>query len=92
MPSQRALQLTNSSETVTKALAEKPTRPVASLAKGLFKNVKGTVEVGKEESELDKAARCGKFPERPSDLFLKVCAMFEPQVESQSMNAARAAP
>ncbi|KAI0035523.1 hypothetical protein K488DRAFT_43117 [Vararia minispora EC-137] len=72
MPSQRALELCNSTETVTKAFAKKPTRPVSAVTKGIFKRIPPVKDVGKEESELDKAARCGRFPNRPSELFLKI--------------------
>lgn len=70
--------LCHSSDTVAKALTESPTSSVDSVAEKLYKNVKKEKlksTVGKPEltaADLDRAAECGKFTSRPSDLFLSV--------------------
>ncbi|KAI0061253.1 hypothetical protein BV25DRAFT_770703 [Artomyces pyxidatus] len=78
MPSDNVLQLCNSTETVTAALAAHPDQAVSKIVKDLFKKKGAAVKQqstadGKESTdELDRAAQCGKFPYRPSDLFLKI--------------------
>ncbi|KAI0270588.1 hypothetical protein BC834DRAFT_1011250 [Gloeopeniophorella convolvens] len=79
MVSEHVLGLCTSPETVTAALARAPDQSVASVVKSLFKK-KGSAVKEKAESpsaddglgELDLAEKCGRFPHRPSDLFLKV--------------------
>lgn len=72
MPSQRIVELCASQETVIAAIAANPKQPVTKAAKSLFKNHSHANDVHKDGSELDIAAQCGKFPYRPSDLFLTV--------------------
>src|ERR1700677_256641 len=64
--------------TVTSALAASPTDAVESVAEKLYKHVKresSKAKVGEPKIssvDLDRAAECGKFTSRPSDLFLQV--------------------
>ncbi|TDL14124.1 hypothetical protein BD410DRAFT_797330 [Rickenella mellea] len=73
MPSDNVLHLTQSTETVTAALAASPHSAVDQIVKGLFKShPHHSKESPAGENELDRAAQCGKFPYRPSDLFLRI--------------------
>jgi hypothetical protein len=79
MVSRHVLELCNSPTTVISELAKHPEQPVSRVAKQLFKNhgatIKKLTDVSPAEDEEDKLAivtRCGKFPHRPSDLFLQV--------------------
>lgn len=76
MPSQHVIQLCASNETVISALAAEPGKEPTKLANSLFKknlHSHADSDANRDETDLDRAARCGKFPYRPSDLFLKVC-------------------
>jgi hypothetical protein len=79
MVSQHVLDLCTSSTTLISELAKNPDRPVSRVAKKLFKNhgarfkqLTDASPAENEEDELDIVARCGSFPHRPSDLFLRV--------------------
>ncbi|KIJ47284.1 hypothetical protein M422DRAFT_118388, partial [Sphaerobolus stellatus SS14] len=85
MPSEAIFKLTNSDQTLTKAVAENPDKRIHSLISHLFKDAHGAgskaakKEIGKERrredytrEDLDRAAQCGKFPSKPSDLFLMI--------------------
>lgn len=86
MPSQHVIDLCSLSDTVTKALANSPNQEVSKIALNLYTGGSALTTLGsrfkstslqdKNESEvkelLDQVAKCGKFPHRPSDLFLKV--------------------
>ncbi|KAI0050745.1 hypothetical protein FA95DRAFT_1535710 [Auriscalpium vulgare] len=79
MPSDHVLQLCASSETVTAALAKQPNQPVSKIVKELFGKggaaVKEHTTATKDDhhaDDLQKAERCGKFPSKPSELFLKI--------------------
>ena len=80
MPSDTIIALSTGSETITSILAKNPNQDIDALAERLFpkNSVKGeAVRVLKGHSDyspedLARAERCGKFPLRPSDLFLKV--------------------
>jgi hypothetical protein len=74
----KVYELTQDRETVTSALAASQTAAVESVAEKLYKNVKrepSKAKVGDQKlspADLDRAAQCGKFTSRPSDLFLQV--------------------
>jgi hypothetical protein len=76
--SDKVFELIQSKDTVTSALAASPTASVESVAEKLYKNVKrepSKAKVGEQKltpADLDRAAQCGKFTSRPSDLFLQV--------------------
>jgi hypothetical protein len=76
--SDKVYKLVQSKETVTSALAASPTTAVESVAEKLYKTSKresSKAKVGQQEptpADLDRAAQCGKFTSRPSDLFLQV--------------------
>jgi hypothetical protein len=85
MPSQHVIDLCSSSDTVTKSLADNPNQEISKIVSKLFKNSGGNTLTNlsakfkstspkkeNEEELLDQVAKCGKFPYRPSDLFLKV--------------------
>jgi hypothetical protein len=85
MPSDIILELTNSTDTLTKAVSNNPHDEITSLAQKLYaKQVTAGGSAAKKKlgrskthedytlEDLDRAAKCGKFPYRPSDLFLKV--------------------
>lgn len=74
----KVFQLIQSNETVTSVLAASPpSTTVESVAEKLYKHHKsdgkklvvGTPEL--TQADLDRAAQCGKFTTRPSDLFLQ---------------------
>lgn len=75
----KVYQLCQGKETVTSALAAaSPTSTVSSIAEKLYKNERKDASEAKVGSpalsptDLDRAAQCGKFTSRPSDLFLQV--------------------
>jgi hypothetical protein len=76
--SDKVYDLIHGKETVTSALAASPTATVESIAEKLYKNFKcdsSKVKVGERKltpADMDRAAQCGKFTSRPSDLFLQV--------------------
>lgn len=80
MPSNAIYELVTSGKSVTAALEQNPTRAVADVACEVFPEKSRTsTSSGKlrthdeyTEEDLNRAAECGKFPYRPSDLFLKV--------------------
>ncbi len=83
MTADSIVKLCTSDETVTKELAKDPTKEIDKIVDALVKTWKqtekaekkdkGSGDAAKDEKErLDRAANCGKFPYRPSDLFLKV--------------------
>jgi hypothetical protein len=79
MVSRHVLELCTSPTTVISELAKRPDQSVSRVAKQLFKNHGATIKkltdaspAEDEEDELDTVTRCGKFPHRPSDLFLQV--------------------
>ena len=80
--SDKVYKLIQGKETVTSALAASPTVTVDSIAERLYKNVKhdsSKAKVGERKltpADLDRAAECGKFTSRPSDLFLQVPCVF----------------
>jgi hypothetical protein len=80
MPSDGLIALCTSEDTVTRALERNPTAGPFKVGEELFKkghgsSVRRTRGHGDyTPEELDRTAKCGKFPYRPSDLFLKVRA------------------
>ncbi|KAI9430801.1 hypothetical protein H4582DRAFT_2013996 [Lactarius indigo] len=76
MVSEHVLELCTSSTTLIDALAKDPYQPASRVVKQLFKdrgtNFKERAETPPSEDELDLVAKCGKFPCRPGDLFLRV--------------------
>ena len=84
MPSDIILELTNIKDTLTKAVFNNPHEEITTLAHQLYANkliagasaAKNKIGGAKNhedytQDDLDRAAKCGKFPYRPSDLFLK---------------------
>lgn len=78
------IELCQSSETVTAALAASPNSAVSTVADKLYKHIKRrshghcrsrSQDASRELTtfDLDRATECGKFSSRPSDLFLQVC-------------------
>ena len=86
MPSDTIVALATGGETVTSILAKNPNQDIDAVAKRLFPKtlvsrghgetvrqaLKGHPDYSPED--LARAERCGKFPLKPSDLFLKVGA------------------
>lgn len=85
MVSQDIVDLCTSEETLTRAVANTPSKSISKVAKELYKhtghlkrlknslNSKDIVdELAPTKEDLDTAVKCGRFPHRPSDLFLKV--------------------
>lgn len=88
MPSDAILALVTSGKTVTAALAQSlsqnpnSTESIADVARRVFPEKPETSVKSKSrkvrthgeytQEDLDRAERCGRFPYRPSDLFLKV--------------------
>lgn len=74
----KVFELIQGTETVTSRAAANPTESIESIASQLYKGHKSDgkkLVVGVPEltqADLDRAAQCGKFTTRPSDLFLKV--------------------
>ena len=87
MPSDALVALATGSETITSVLAKNPNQDIDTLAARLFSKklvnggdceavqraLKGHPDYSPED--LARAERCGKFPFKPSDLFLKVSAL-----------------
>ena len=92
--SDQIYDLCHSNDTVTQALAESPTSSVESVAEKLYKNVKKEklkATVGQPAlapSDLERAAECGKFTSRPSDLFLSV-SRFSPFIKAMHEHLVR---
>ncbi|KAI5115153.1 hypothetical protein M0805_006782, partial [Coniferiporia weirii] len=81
MDSNFALDLCTSSQSIAAELAKDPTREIGGVVKQLRKEWnKSSSRKSKEDDEedekerLERAAACGKFPARPSDLFLRIYA------------------
>ncbi|KAH9003737.1 hypothetical protein EDB86DRAFT_2889505 [Lactarius hatsudake] len=76
MVSKHVLDLCTSSTPLIDALAKDPYQPASRIVKQLFKDqgtkIKEQTDTPPSEDELDLVAKCGKFPHRPSDLFLRV--------------------
>jgi hypothetical protein len=79
MVSRHVLELCTSPTTLISELAKEPNQPVSRVAKQLFKHHgvrfkqnSSAPSVEDEADELGIVARCGSFPQRPSDLFLQV--------------------
>jgi hypothetical protein len=79
MLSRHVLELCTSSTTLISELAKEPDQPISRVTKRLFKNggavFKQNVNAPSVEDEADElgiVAKCGSFPHRPSDLFLRV--------------------
>lgn len=85
--SDRVIELCNAQETIASSLAKQPDRAAHRVWQQLYPKpfvlkrlvnrflIKHDLYYGRgdpTEHDLDRAARCGKFPYRPSDLFLKV--------------------
>ena len=81
MPSEAIYQLATNPKTVTAAMEKNPTGRVLDVAYEVFSEKPQTATRSKKirlsedftPEDLDRAEQCGKFPYRPSDLFLKVC-------------------
>lgn len=82
MSSQAIYDLTTSGKTVTAAMEDDPAQVVADASAKVFPDKPQTAKRSKKlrlhdeytQELLDRAAQCGKFPYRPSDLFLKMFA------------------
>jgi len=84
MPSDAIVALATGSETITSKLAKNPNQDIDALAEQLFPSKLGSGGHGEavrralkghpdySPEDLARAERCGKFPLKPSDLFLKV--------------------
>lgn len=87
MPSDALVALATGSETITSILAKNPNQDIDTVAERLFSKkpinggdseavrraLKGHPDYSPED--LARAERCGQFPLKPSDLFLKVSAL-----------------
>lgn len=76
MPSETILNLATAKDTVTKAVSENPTEEITKVARRLFPDHStGKIHSKRGDvytsEDLDRAEKCGRFPYRPSDLFLK---------------------
>lgn len=79
-PSEAIYQLATTEKTVTAAMQQDPSARILDVAYKVFtekpqvakrfKKLRTHDEFTKED--LDRAEQCGRFPYRPSDLFLKV--------------------
>lgn len=90
MPSDQVYQLATSQKTVSGALKEavetNPQARILDVAYKVFPEKPETSTRSKRlrvhedftAEELDIAEKCGRFPYRPSDLFLKVCRVWYP--------------
>ncbi|KAH9968566.1 hypothetical protein BJV74DRAFT_784951 [Russula compacta] len=79
MLSRHVLELCTSPTTLISELAKEPNQPISRVVKRLFKNggavFKHHVNAPSVEDEADElgiVAKCGSFPYRPSDLFLRI--------------------
>lgn len=81
MSSQAIYDLATSGKTVTAAMEDNPAQAVADASAKVFPDKPQTAKRSKKlrlhdeytQELLNRASQCGKFPYRPSDLFLKVC-------------------
>lgn len=76
MTTDHLIELCQTSTTIAEELAKDPSQTVDHVVKTLKKEwkEKGHSKQGKgdENERLERALKCGKFPGRPSDLFLSV--------------------
>jgi len=79
MLSQHTLELCTSSTTVISEIAKEPDQPVSRVARrlsknhgALFKQRTNAPPPEDNEDEFGIVAKCGRFPRRPSNLFLQV--------------------
>jgi hypothetical protein len=78
MVSRHVVDLCNSPTTLISTLAKDPHQPASRKVKQLFKTRRSKLKEhtdtlpSEEADELDLVAKCGSFPHRPSDLFLRV--------------------
>ncbi|EJD48647.1 hypothetical protein AURDEDRAFT_136013 [Auricularia subglabra TFB-10046 SS5] len=85
MPSAKVVALCQSKDTLTGAVAASPTRPIGQVGKTLYEKTGTLRRISNSVSskpiekdpvptpeDLDAAEKCGRFPYRPSDLFLKI--------------------
>jgi hypothetical protein len=81
MPSDHVVALCNDTErTIIRALEKDPRRAPLDVAKELFSKARRPRSIESHfkkqyahtPADLDLAEKCGRFPYRPSDLFLKV--------------------
>ena len=80
MPSDAIYELCTSGKSVTAAMQEDPNQVVADVARKVFptrertatRSTKVRLHDEYTQEDLDRAEQCGKFPYRPSDLFLRV--------------------
>ncbi|KAH9967378.1 hypothetical protein BC827DRAFT_587889 [Russula dissimulans] len=81
MLSQHILELCTSSTTITSEVAKEPDQPISRVARRLSKNHGALFKRHRHtkapppddnEDELGIVAKCGRFPRRPSNLFLQI--------------------
>ena len=80
MPSEVIYQLATTDKTVTAAMEKDPTARILDVAYKVFPEKLQTAKRSRKlrtseeftQEDLDRAEQCGRFPYRPSDLFLKV--------------------
>lgn len=81
MPHESIIALATTPKSVTQAMEHDPAARPLDVAAQVFPEKPRTAKRSKAlrvhtddfpPEELDAAARCGRFPYRPSDLFLKV--------------------
>lgn len=80
MPSDNVIRLCATEETIANELAKDPAVAVSKVVEKLHKHLKSIsskaekkIDSDNESDRLERAAKCGRFPNKPSDLFLKVC-------------------
>ena len=81
MASEHLQELCTNSPSIASALAKDPSKSIDKVIKSLIKDWKegASKKARKDDGKVDEtermnqAAACGLFPDRPSDLFLKVC-------------------
>lgn len=80
MASEHLQELCANAPSIATEYAKDPSQPIEKVIKHLIKDWKdgASKKARKENDKVDEAERmeralsCGKFPNRPSDLFLKV--------------------
>lgn len=68
-------ELCTSTESIASAYSKDDSQELASVVKNLrkqWKDIASKTKAAEASDRLGLAAGCGKFPERPSDLFLMV--------------------
>ena len=81
MASEHLQELCSNAPSIAAAYAKEDSQPIDKVIKQLIKEWKegASKKNRKENDKIDEAERmeralaCGKFPHRPSELFLKVC-------------------